>query len=330
MTRTGKIGGALAVGLAGAVLGAALAAPGGGNGNGRGGNREEPPPDPAVVYIDSRNGDLMVMNADGSNTRALIRRTRGHPAISADGSCAVVAAEIDGIGGLWVVNTDGSGLRLLTPVIDNDPAGIIDPAISPAPAPDGMYKVAFLDRPTAGSDFELYLINLDGTGYQRMTTTPSRNESRFSWSADATRLAVTTVAPDEGLIILELAVADGTLQVVGEWNAMDDVGGPLAGPLASASFHAWANTQDLLAVSVLVEGDDNPDLFLIDLAQPEYPLRLTDEDRSQRWPSFTPDDSKLVFHWSTVGIVEMPVTGGSVTVLNQHGTRPDARRVNPN
>jgi Tol biopolymer transport system component len=145
-----------------------------------------------IVFGSQREGDfdIYVMNADGSNVRRLTDRVGydGGPWFSPDGTKIVwrawypeteaekaqwrdamendyiIAVPLD----LWVMDADGSNKRL---VLHNNATNF-----APSWHPDGK-RIIFAsnrddwreDIKQFGHNFELYLINLDGTGLERIT-----------------------------------------------------------------------------------------------------------------------------------------------------------------
>jgi Tol biopolymer transport system component len=145
-----------------------------------------------IVFGSQRNGDfdIYIMNADGSDVRRLTDKVGydGGPWFSPDGNQIVWRAwypktekervqwrecmEKDYILSfpldIWVMNADGSGKRRLT---ENGATNW-----APSWHPDGK-RIIFSSNmddwqenlKTFGHNFELYLINVDGTGLERIT-----------------------------------------------------------------------------------------------------------------------------------------------------------------
>jgi TolB protein len=129
-------------------------------------------PDSSRVAYEGADG-LYIADADGG-TPVLIPNT-GHSfgglAWSPDGREIAFSS---GSRGIWIVRTDGSGLRHLT-------NGGGDPAWSP----DGK-RIAF--GYTSGDDLDIYTINADGTGLNRLTDDPAMDGLPV-WSPDGRHIA---------------------------------------------------------------------------------------------------------------------------------------------
>jgi len=129
-----------------------------------------------------RNGDLMVMNADGSNVRQLSAKG-DRPAWSPDGTRLVFGDPTTT--GLSVINTDGTGIVHLT---DASVAEKEDG--QPSWSPDGK-MIAFWRW--VDLEFSLvYVMNSDGTGVTQL----GRRDGNMIWacwspvwSADSKRIA---------------------------------------------------------------------------------------------------------------------------------------------
>jgi Tol biopolymer transport system component len=144
----------------------------------------------------SSDGRVIVANRAGQTMAEISPRTLvGGPAWSPD-SRRIAFAEVREIGpgvvrGIYVVNTDGTGRRLL-----------VGDAEDPAWSPDGS-KLAYVAYASRLTDSGFVTIsNADGTGARRLTTTREA-ESQPAWSPGGRQLAFTrgaaiVVAPSVG------------------------------------------------------------------------------------------------------------------------------------
>jgi Tol biopolymer transport system component len=144
-------------------------------------------PDGRIVFTSTRDGDMEIysMNGDGSDVKRLTNAPGpdGGPFFSADGKQIVFRGrhmnkgeEWNGYSvllkkGLWrpraldvfVMNRDGSNMRQVTKDLGGS-------NWAPFFAPDGT-KIIFASnmKNPKGGNFDLYLINVDGTGLEQVT-----------------------------------------------------------------------------------------------------------------------------------------------------------------
>ncbi len=129
---------------------------------------------------------IYVMNADGSGQRRLTGGGGGgNPAWSPDGRRIAFTGFRDGNVGIYVINADGTEQRLLMPAAVTYPSRL-------AWSPNGE-KIAFtIELPKAPAaqtrDLEIYVVNADGSGQQRLTRSPVRDNDPV-WSPDGRRIA---------------------------------------------------------------------------------------------------------------------------------------------
>ncbi len=91
---------------------------------------------------------------------------------------------------VWTMKADGSDFFQITDRIDG---GV---ATAPALSPDGR-KIAFsLAEPASGDDWEIYVINVDGTGLTNLTNDPAFDGWRPAWSPDGSQIAFFSTRDD--------------------------------------------------------------------------------------------------------------------------------------
>ena len=157
-----------------------------------------------IVYYSERDGaaDLYIMNADGSGVVALTEGgadERG-PAFSPDGSRIAYHTDADGNFEIYVMNANGSEPRRLT----NHPGRDLAPAWSP----DGT-RIAFMSDRDARPEFDVYLMDPDGSNVERITTADTNWFPQFS--PDGGRLAL-HIRRDVHLLDLETGALERLTQ----------------------------------------------------------------------------------------------------------------------
>lgn len=131
-----------------------------------------------IVFTNHGNG-LWVMNADGSNPRAITVRDDIDPTWSPDGSMIAFASNRSGTRQLYVANANGRGVEQVTDL--NNMGG------RSTWSPDGT-RLAFYRGPSG--DRDIYVINIDGTGLERLTD--GGDNLGPSWSPDGEWIAFTS------------------------------------------------------------------------------------------------------------------------------------------
>jgi Tol biopolymer transport system component len=141
--------------------------------------------DGSMLAFESVTGNafnLYVINADGTGLRQLTYSTKHtdvQPAWSPDGTkIAFSRQDMQGRGGIWVVNVDGSSLQRLTCEQNQNS--------HPNWSPDGSTIVFETDR--AGSH-DLYFMDADGSNKRPLLSTPDVQEENPNWSPDGTQVA---------------------------------------------------------------------------------------------------------------------------------------------
>ena len=139
-----------------------------------------------IAFTDSYNSDIYVISASGGNAVNLTNSglippypSAFHPAWSPDGAQIAFARSTSTSTEIYVVNSDGSGLRRLT-------YGIALNVGHPAWSPDSA-RIAF-DCEVENGNWDICTMNRDGSGVVRLTTAPGA-DSNPVWSPDGNRMA---------------------------------------------------------------------------------------------------------------------------------------------
>jgi len=149
--------------------------------------------------------DIAVINIDGSGLKRLTTSSGEYPAWSPDGTRIAFASPRAGNYDIYVMNADGSAQTQLT----NDPAY----EMSPVWSPDGT-QIAFDTQSDLwppkeigiGPEFEIHVINADGTDNTRLTN--NTDEDRFPTWAPNPRIVF---ARNGSLFIMNADGSDQTL-----------------------------------------------------------------------------------------------------------------------
>lgn len=113
-----------------------------------------------IVFV--RDGEIFVMNADGSDARSL-GQTGGAPAWSPDGTRIAFdrLVSADWRWDIWVMSSDGSDPRNVT---NNAP---LITSYGPTWSPDSR-RIAFAHARTEEEPYQIYVINADGSGMMHL------------------------------------------------------------------------------------------------------------------------------------------------------------------
>ncbi len=167
----------------------------------------------AIAFLSLRDADLdiYVMDADGSDQRRLFD-SGGHDAdIDWQGDLIAFTSGSR----IWLMNSDGSNARPITdPPRAGEwgdsvlPFGDYDPRISP-----NGEKVVFsrlVDDESQHGNYDLFLVNIDGTDLTRLTET-GYTQGVADWSSDGESLIyILAAVGEEGRYDLYRMNADGT------------------------------------------------------------------------------------------------------------------------
>ena len=133
---------------------------------------------------------VMLMSADGSGIRELTPAGyQGDPSFTPEGSSIVFTRDpIPGDNGIWLLRTDGSGLRRLT----RNPFSCCDEGA--AVSPDGK-TVTFARGRRLNGQRALFAVGIDGGGLKRLTPW-QLGPPRHAWSPDGQRIVITLERED--------------------------------------------------------------------------------------------------------------------------------------
>jgi Tol biopolymer transport system component len=170
-------------------------------------------PDGSKIAFNTRGYDdvngsydgLAVMNTDGSNLQLLTNPYAAcdcwddYPSFTPDGSQIIysggTSTGTEEIVDLYAINADGTG----TPILLTDSVGYnLDPlAIRVSGMPDKIVFSSNRDNPTATANagYELYSMNLDGSGLERLTTNSLFDAFTQEWFSSGTVAKGARVAP---------------------------------------------------------------------------------------------------------------------------------------
>jgi len=247
------------------------------------------------VSMQDRSPEIYVVGSDGTDLTHN-PAPGGGPVWSPDGAKLAFTTVREQEGGpeVYIMNSDGSGQTNLT----NNPGHAGDPGTpfdgGPVFLPNG--KIAFISQ--RDGDFEIYMMNSDGTDQTNLTNDPESADTDPSFSADGKKMVFRKCSILEGVCDFYVMNSDGSNQtlVAGNVGAIF----PVLSPDGRKIAFRQADQAGKLEIFIMdVDGSDVTDLT----------------DRLGRFvsePAFLPD--------GRIAFVSNPARNDEIYVVNQDGT----------
>lgn len=255
---------------------------------------------------------IFVVGPDGNGAAALTTEFGQHPAWSPDGKQLAYDC-----GGLCLINEDGSGVI---------PVPTTGPPSHPAWSPDGKRLTfgAYTEVAGAiGGSYDIYVINLDGSGETRVTTNDQTEEMLPVWSPDGSRIAYEVQYCPEGQCNVTSGSDVYSIRPDGTGGTALTTDGLPSGPaladLIHNSFPDWSPDGSEL----VFESDRAGELDVYKMtadgsAQTNLTPDPADQPPEQRMfgaePAWSPDGAKIAFRGAR--------NGSGVYVMSSNGADP--------
>jgi Tol biopolymer transport system component len=167
---------------------------------------------------------------------------------------------------IYIMDADGGSMRQLT-YLDDDS--------SPTLSPDGT-QVAFVSLRRNGN-YEIYVINTDGSGLNRLTTNPG-SDMRPAWSPDGSQIVYTSCSDNSQCNIIVMG-ADGS--------------NPHSFSNSNASFPRWSPDGSQIVFTTFQNNVSNLNIMIADGSNAQ--VIKTNQAHLIYSPVWSPDGSKIAF-----------------------------------
>jgi formylglycine-generating enzyme required for sulfatase activity/Tol biopolymer transport system component len=232
-----------------------------------------------IAFVSTRdgNGEIYVMNADGSNPRRLTnhRLWDGFPDWSPDGAQIAYYSYVNNKN--WVIkvmDADGSNSRQLTD------SGVCDGA--PHWSPDGT-RITYDSGDCTGDHREIYVISVDGGAPVNLSNNAA-DDMLAAWSPDSTQLVFSSNR--DGNYEIYVMDADGDEQGSRNVRRLTE---------NTADDHAPAWSPDGTQIAFYSDRDGNDEIYVMDVAgalqgtDGGNPRNLTNSPTEDWFPRWSPD-----------------------------------------
>lgn len=261
-------------------------------------------PDGNKIAYETANDELYVINKDGTGSIKLSTNTThdGNISWSPDSNKIAFLSNKSNVNiyEIYTVSIDGTNLTRITNA--NGGEGYFNPRWSP----DGS-KIAFM-QPTNGINYNISVINTDGTNKQ-LVTTVKRWTCYPNWTPDSSKIIFSSA--DLGDIFSETASIykinlDGTNKI-----RLTNSGFADENPVLSPDGTKIAFTSQRDQVNLTSNGSI-PELYVMN-SDGTNQTRLTNNKTSEANPKWSPDSTKIAFTFNDF-------TNPEIYIINADGT----------